>query len=100
MDAVLELDDFMRANRKDAIAGIVREVGQRLRRFIRARVANDADAEDILQDVWQRLVTTLEDGPVEQVVQEMRKRFGDWPKPPWCGGDQPQPEKPGEASQT
>lgn len=35
--------------------------------FIRARVRSDADAEDILQDVWQQLATTLSAGPVEQV---------------------------------
>lgn len=36
-------------------------------RFIRARVANDAEAEDVMQEVWQQLVTTLDAGPVEQV---------------------------------
>ena len=36
-------------------------------RFIRARVANEADAEDVLQDVWHRLANALNAGPVEQV---------------------------------
>lgn len=36
-------------------------------RFIRARVPSNADAEDVMQDVWQQLATTLEDGPVDQV---------------------------------
>jgi len=35
--------------------------------FIRARVSSEADAEDVLQDVWQQLATTLQAGPIEQV---------------------------------
>ncbi len=67
MDMVAQLNHFMSddvPNRADQIAS---QTGRQLRRFIRARVANDADAEDILQDVWQKLISTLEDGPVEQI---------------------------------
>lgn len=67
MDAVRQIPDVMNIDRKNRITGIVRDAGQRLLRFIRARVRSDAEAEDILQDVWQQLVSTLEDGPVEQV---------------------------------
>ena len=67
MDAVTQMTDFMSDDVRNRAAGIVSQAGQRLKRFIRPRVANDADAEDILQDVWQRLVATLEDGPVEQI---------------------------------
>ncbi len=67
MDAVGQLTDFMSDDRSSRVAGIVRQAGQRLMRFIRARVPSDEDAEDILQEVWQQLVTTLEDGPVEHV---------------------------------
>jgi len=35
--------------------------------FIRARVSSQADAEDVLQEVWQQLATTLQAGPIEQV---------------------------------
>jgi RNA polymerase sigma factor (sigma-70 family) len=38
------------------IAGIVEEEGSRLRNFIRRRVPDPFDAEDILQDVFYRLV--------------------------------------------
>ena len=38
------------------IAGIVEEEGSRLRNFIRRRVPDPSDAEDILQDVLYRLV--------------------------------------------
>ena len=67
MDAVGDIHDFMSNDIRNSAAGIVSQLGQRLMRFIRARVPNEADAEDILQDVWQQLVTTLEDGPVERV---------------------------------
>ena len=45
---------------------VVQDLGRRLMRFIRVRVSSDADAEDVLQDVWQQFATTLEAGPVEQ----------------------------------
>ncbi|HVU34699.1 MAG TPA: sigma-70 family RNA polymerase sigma factor [Opitutaceae bacterium] len=57
----------MTTDRRSRVAAIVSEAGQRLRRYIRARVRSDADAEDVLQDVWERLVTALDSGPVEQV---------------------------------
>ena len=57
----------MSTDKKRHISHVVAGVGQRLMRFIRARVASDADAEDVLQDVWQQLITTLDAGPVEQV---------------------------------
>ena len=58
----------MSDDRKSYIARIVHQAGQKLMRFIRVRVGSDADAEDILQDVWRQLLTTLEDGPVEHVA--------------------------------
>ena len=67
MDMVAHLNNFMSddvSNRADRIAS---RTGPQLKRFIRARVPSDADAEDILQDVWRKLIETLEDGPVEQV---------------------------------
>lgn len=67
MDQVGQIADFVTAEHKNHITRIVRDAGQRLMRFIRARVSSDADAEDVLQDVWQQLVATLETGPVEQV---------------------------------
>ena len=67
MDAVTQLADFMSDDVRNRAAGIVSQAGQHLKRFIRPRVSSEADAEDILQDVWQRLVATLEDGPVEQI---------------------------------
>jgi len=68
MDAVAQMTHFMSNDIKSHVAGIVGQAGQRLIRFIRARVPNEADAEDISQDVWQQLVSTLEEGPVERVA--------------------------------
>lgn len=67
MDAVRPSPIFMSPDKKRHISTVVAGAGQRLMRFIRARVASDADAEDVLQDVWQQLITTLDAGPVEQV---------------------------------
>jgi RNA polymerase sigma factor (sigma-70 family) len=67
MDAVTQLADFMSDDVRNRAAGIVSQAGQHLKQFIRPRVSSDADADDILQDVWQRLIATLEDGPVEQI---------------------------------
>ena len=57
----------MTSDRSKHVTTIIRDTGRRLMRFIRTRVASDADADDILQDVWQHLYTSLEDGPIEQV---------------------------------
>jgi RNA polymerase sigma factor (sigma-70 family) len=67
MDAEAQLTDFMSDDVRNQAARIVSQAGQQLKRFIRPRVSSDADAEDVLQDVWQKLVATLEDGPVEQI---------------------------------
>src|SRR4051812_33362706 len=67
MSAAQPISGVVRADRTHRIAAIVRNTGRRLLRFIRTRVASDADADDILQDVWQQLVVSFEDGPIEQV---------------------------------
>lgn len=67
MDAVGKVTQLAPTDRRSRIATIVRDAGQRLRRYIRARVDNDADADDVLQEVWHRLIVTLDAGPVEQV---------------------------------
>lgn len=67
MDVIGQFADFMSDQRRNHIAGIIGQAGRRLMRFIRARVPSEADAEDVIQDVWQRLAATLEQGPVEQV---------------------------------
>jgi Ca2+/H+ antiporter, TMEM165/GDT1 family len=34
----------------------------------------------------------------EQMREEMRRRFGDWPHPPWCCSDEKESETPGKTT--
>ena len=67
MDAVRQIPNYMSTEQKRRVSQVVRDMGRGLMRFIRVRVASDADAEDVMQDVWQQLVTALNAGAVEQV---------------------------------
>lgn len=67
MDAVRQVPEFMSTEQKRRVSQVVRDMGRGLMKFIRARVPSDADAEDVLQDVWQQLVSSLDAGPIEQV---------------------------------
>jgi RNA polymerase sigma factor (sigma-70 family) len=49
------------------IASVISRFGKRLMGFIRQRVGSQADAEDILQDVWYQLTTTVDTEPIEQM---------------------------------
>src|SRR3546814_15435742 len=49
------------------ITATIAAYGSGLLGFIRKRVNSDADAEDILQDVWYRLSAVINSRPVEQV---------------------------------
>ena len=49
------------------IVGVVREYGKRLFGFIRTRVKTDADAEDVLQDVWYQFSRVADGEPIEQL---------------------------------
>ncbi len=54
-------------SKKPGITTVVQEYGKRLFRFIRGRVRNDADAEDILQDVWYQFSRVVETEPIAQL---------------------------------
>ncbi|MBL7825117.1 MAG: sigma-70 family RNA polymerase sigma factor [Saprospiraceae bacterium] len=54
-------------SRKSGITAVVQEYGKKLFRFIRGRVTNDADAEDILQDVWYQFSRVVDVEPIEQI---------------------------------
>jgi len=45
----------------------VQNYGKRLQSFIRSRVKNDQDAEDILQDVWVQLSCIIDTEPIDQL---------------------------------
>jgi len=55
------------AHRQQSIQDAVQNYGKRLLRFIRSRVKNDEDAEDILQDVWYQLSSIVDTEPIEQL---------------------------------
>lgn len=44
----------------------IKEYGKGLLGFIRKRVKSDADAEDVLQDVWYQLSAVINSEPIEQ----------------------------------
>lgn len=67
MDAVRQIPNYMSTEQNRRVSQVVRDMGRGLMRFIRARVPSDADAEDVMQDVWHQLVTTLNAGAVEQI---------------------------------
>lgn len=48
------------------ILSAFQKYGKRLFNFIRSRVSNDQDAEDILQDVWFQLISVVDTEPIEQ----------------------------------
>jgi RNA polymerase sigma factor (sigma-70 family) len=55
---------------KQNVEKIIREYQPRLKSFIRKRVSNTEDAEDVLQDVFYQLIKTVENtvNPIEQVA--------------------------------
>lgn len=57
----------MTAPTPDPLAPIAEGKGRSLWRFIRSRVSSEADAEDLLQEVWHQLAIALNTGPIEQV---------------------------------
>jgi DNA-directed RNA polymerase specialized sigma24 family protein len=60
-----ELIAIPMAQRQQSIQDAVQNYGKRLFSFIRSRVNNDQDAEDILQDVWYQLISIIDTEPIE-----------------------------------
>jgi len=67
MEELLPIAPSMPTPQGKNIASVVSRFGKRLLGFIRRRVASQADAEDILQDVWYQLTTTVDTEPIEQI---------------------------------
>jgi RNA polymerase sigma factor (sigma-70 family) len=68
MDELLTISPGMSSSSsRNNITSVISRFGKRLLGFIRQRVASEADAEDILQDVWYQLTTTVDTGPIEQM---------------------------------
>ncbi|MBS1627951.1 MAG: sigma-70 family RNA polymerase sigma factor [Bacteroidetes bacterium] len=66
MNAGITLDSQMANGQKNTITQIVNHYSKRLLGFIRKRVNNDADAEDILQDVFYQFIGNTQ--PIEQLT--------------------------------
>ena len=56
----------MPENKNSLTLKAIKDYGKGLLAFIRRRVKNDADAEDILQDVWYQLSSVVNAAPIEQ----------------------------------
>jgi len=66
MEGVVTLEPNMAAKQKRNITSVIDEYSKRLLGFIRKRVNTDADAEDILQDVFYQFIDNTQ--PIEQVT--------------------------------
>lgn len=67
MDEVLTITPLMSESAGNHISSVISRFGKRLQSFIRRRVDTDADAEDVLQDVWYQLTAAVDTEPIEQV---------------------------------
>jgi RNA polymerase sigma factor (sigma-70 family) len=67
MEEILPISPAMPSSTGKNIASVIGRFGKRLLGFIRQRVGSEADAEDILQDVWYQLTTTVDTEPIEQM---------------------------------
>ena len=65
MDEMVTITTEMAAGRQRNITEVINTYSKRLLNFIRQRVSREADAEDILQDVFYQLVETVR--PIEQM---------------------------------
>ena len=66
MERALAIKDDMEATQKRNITQVINDYSKRLLGFIRKRVRNEADAEDILQDVFYQFIGNTE--PIEQLT--------------------------------
>jgi RNA polymerase sigma factor (sigma-70 family) len=66
MDEILTIPANMTTEQKSNITRVINDYSRRLLGFIRKRVSNEADAEDILQDVFYQFIGNAE--PIEQVT--------------------------------
>lgn len=66
MNRVVTLDAVMVNGQKRNITQVINDYSKRLLGFIKKRVSNDADAEDILQDVFYQFIGNTQ--PIEQLT--------------------------------
>lgn len=61
------MSELMAEKRERKLGKVINEYGNRLFRFIRGRVPNNADAEDISQEVWYQLSRVVDLDSIEQI---------------------------------
>ena len=66
MQEILTIQAEMTTEKKSDITRVINDYSRRLLGFIRKRVNNEADAEDILQDVFYQFIGNTQ--PIEQVT--------------------------------
>jgi len=66
MEEILTIPADMTTEQKRNITRVINDYSRRLLGFIRKRVNNEADAEDILQDVFYQLIGNTQ--PIEQLT--------------------------------
>ncbi|HMC86875.1 MAG TPA: sigma-70 family RNA polymerase sigma factor [Chitinophagaceae bacterium] len=66
MDETLTIQADMTTEQKSNITRVINDYSRRLLGFIRKRVNNEADAEDILQDVFYQFIGNTQ--PIEQLT--------------------------------
>ena len=66
MEELLTIDPVMSNSSRKNITTVISQFGQRLLGFIRKRVNNEEDAQDILQEVWYQFTATADAEPIEQ----------------------------------
>lgn len=62
-----ELTAIPMAQFQQRIQYAVKDYGSSLFKFIRSMVSSNEDAEDILQDVWYKLMSVMDTEPIEQL---------------------------------
>src|ERR1700744_5997215 len=67
MEELLTISPRMGSSTGNNIGSVIGRFGRRLLGFIRRRVGNEADAEDILQDVWYQLTMAVDTTPIEEM---------------------------------
>lgn len=66
MEEILTIPAEMTTEQKTNITKVINDYSRRLLGFIRKRVSNEADAEDILQDVFYQFIGNAQ--PIEQLT--------------------------------
>ena len=66
MNEVLTIPNYMAETRKTNLTAVINTYSKRLMGFIRKRVPNESDAEDILQDVFYQFIGNTK--PIEQLT--------------------------------